>query len=63
MLFMNFDITVVWLDRDYRVVDVRLAKRWHPWYIPERNAKYILEAHSHLFNCFQPGDQIKLYDR
>ena len=63
MLFMNFDITVVWLDHEQKVVDTHLARRWHPWYIPASKAKYILEAHQSLLDCFHIGDKIKIYDQ
>lgn len=56
MLFMNFDIAVVWIDHEYRVVDVRLAKRWRPAYIPAKPAQYILETHPDQLKNFQTGD-------
>lgn len=62
MLFMNFNIAVVWLDHDANVVDVRLAKRWHPWYIPTGYAKYILEASETNIDSFHIGDHIILYE-
>lgn len=58
MLFMAFDITVVWLDPLYRVVDVRLAKRWRPAYFPTKPAQYILEIHPRRLDEFHIGDQL-----
>lgn len=58
MLFMRFDIAVVWLDEDLCVVDVRLAKKWRPAYFPVKAAKYILETHVDRLGDFQPGDQM-----
>lgn len=60
MLFMRFDIAVVWLDEALRVVDVRLAKRWRPAYFPAKAAKYILETHVDRLGDFQRGDQMGL---
>jgi uncharacterized membrane protein (UPF0127 family) len=56
MLFMNFDITTVWLDTSNRVVDVILAKRWRLAYAPKAPAKSILECHTDRLADFHPGD-------
>jgi len=56
MLFMKFDIAVVWIDHEFRVVDVRIAKRWRLAYIPITPAKYTLEAHPDQLKNFQIGD-------
>lgn len=56
MLFMNFDIAVVWIDHEYRVVDVKLARRWRPAYIPAAPAKFTLETHPDQIRNFQIGD-------
>jgi len=58
MLFMNFDIAVVWLDDSLRVVDTRLAKRWRFYYAPNSPARYILETHASHITDFKNGDQI-----
>ncbi len=58
MLFMNFNISVFWLDTDYYVVDKTIAKKWRPFYIPKRNAKYVLETHTNTFLNFNIGDQL-----
>lgn len=56
MLFMKFDIAVVWIDHEFRVVDVRLAKRWRLAYIPIAPAQFTLEAHPDQLKNFQIGD-------
>ena len=43
MMFMNYDIAVIWLDKIMVVVDKVLAKRWKPMYAPKKPAQYILE--------------------
>ena len=58
MFFMQFDIAVIWLDRDMRVVDRCLARRWRPMYAPARPAKYILEIHPNRLQDFQVNDQL-----
>ncbi len=56
MLFMNFDIAVFWLDEAYCVVDKIMAKKWRPFYIPKKNAQFVLEAHPNRFTDFNIGD-------
>lgn len=58
MFFMNFDIAVIWADTDLRVVDVKYAKRWHPFYAPACPAKFVLETHPLRLSDFKPGDQL-----
>jgi uncharacterized membrane protein (UPF0127 family) len=60
MLFMNFDITAVWLNKKNMVVDVKLAKRWALAYIPQSPASFVLETHAAQFNNFNVGDTINL---
>jgi len=56
MLFMNFDIAVIWLDRDHRVVDTKLARRWRLAYVPAGAAQFTLETHPEQMKNFQIGD-------
>lgn len=60
MFFMNFDILVIWLDDYLKVVDFKLAKRWHPFYVSSRPARFILETHPDYINEFRNGDQISI---
>lgn len=60
MFFMNFDITVLWLSKDFIVVDKAWAKKWHPFYAPKSPAQYTLELHVDRFNNFFIGDQLKV---
>jgi uncharacterized membrane protein (UPF0127 family) len=59
MLFMNFDITAVWINAQNEVVDVKLARKWRPAYIPQKPARYILEAHTSQILQFHIGDRIE----
>ncbi len=60
MLFMNFDIAVIWLDRDLVVVDKVLAKPWALAYMPKKAARYVVELHPSRLDDFTDGDQIEL---
>lgn len=58
MLFMNYDIAVIWMDQNRIVVDSCLAKRWSPFYMPSQSAKYIMEIRPERLAEFQSGDQV-----
>lgn len=60
MLFMNFNLTIVWLDKNMKVVDVQLVPKWKLAYIPKQPAKYVLEIHPEHSRSFQPGDQVAI---
>lgn len=60
MFFMNFDITVLWLDKDLIIVDKVLAKKWRPLYMPEKRAKYVVELHMSKFDDFEVGQQLQM---
>src|SRR5262245_47850396 len=45
MLFVSFDLTVVWINADMKVVDKIIAKSWQPAYFSKEAAKYVLEIH------------------
>ncbi len=60
MMFMNYDITVLWLDKEFAIVDKVLAKKWVPMYIPKRPAQYILELHSAKYSEYSVGDKLLL---
>jgi uncharacterized membrane protein (UPF0127 family) len=58
MLFMRTDLTVVWVNSDMRVVDLKLAKRWHPSYVPQKPARYVLELSPSRISDFSIGDRL-----
>ena len=60
MLFMRFDIAVVWMDANFTVVDAQLARRWRPSYVPARPAQYTLETRPEYLSEFQTGDIIRI---
>ncbi len=59
MLGVLMDLTIVWVNSNGEVVDVRLARRWRPVYIPSRPARYVLESSAECFADFRIGDQIR----
>ncbi len=62
MLFMNFDISVAWLDSQLAVVDVRTARRWSAFLLPRKPARFVLEFHASRLEEFRVGDQIAFQD-
>jgi uncharacterized protein len=58
MLFMNFDLCVVWLDKNLLVVDVKIAKKWRPAYFSRAAAQHVLETGVTHINDFSIGDQL-----
>ena len=60
MMFMNYDITVLWLDKNYVVIDKVLAKRWAPYYASKEPAQYVVELHRSMFPEFSIGDELVL---
>lgn len=58
MLFMNFDITTVWIDSKKQVVDVVLARKWAPFYVSKKAAQYVLELGAQHIDSFHVGDQL-----
>jgi uncharacterized membrane protein (UPF0127 family) len=62
MMFMNYDITVLWLDKQMVIIDKVLAKKWFPFYFPKKPAQYIVELHQSKFSEYSIGDQLILFN-
>jgi uncharacterized membrane protein (UPF0127 family) len=60
MLFVWFDLGIIWINNAQHVVDVRLARRWRPAYLPASPARYVLELSPDRLGDFNVGDQIRL---
>ena len=58
MMFVWIDLAVVWINSGGEVVDIKLARRWRPAYVPRRPARYILEIHPDRLDEFHIGDQV-----
>lgn len=59
MLFVSFDLCVVWINSQMQVVDKVLAKSWRPAYFSKQPAKYVVEIHPERWNEFQIGDTVE----
>lgn len=60
MLWMRFDLAIVWLDENLTVVDVRPARRWQPFLMPAQPARYILETDLRYLERYAIGDALSL---
>lgn len=58
MLFVFFDLGVIWVNDAGQVVDTALARSWRPSYTPQAPARYVIEGHPVLLQQVQIGDQI-----
>lgn len=58
MMFVPFDVSVVWINSSMQVVDKVLAKAWRPAYFSKQPAKYALEVHPERWDEFQIGDRV-----
>ncbi len=63
MMFVPFDLAVVWINRQGRVVDVQLARAWRPAYWSKEPACYVLELHASRLGDFHIGDQVRIDDQ
>ena len=62
MLFVPFDLCVVWINSDMEIVDKALARSWRPAYFSKLPAKYVLEVHPERWDEFQVGDVVEFKD-
>ena len=62
MLFVQFDLTVIWINSGLQVVDKVLAKSWRPAYFAKQPAKYALEIHPERWEDFEIGDWVEFRD-
>ncbi len=60
MLFVFFPIAVIWLDRGQRVIGMRKALPWRPFYAPPRPAAAFVEGHVSLLSRVREGDQLDI---
>jgi uncharacterized membrane protein (UPF0127 family) len=60
MFFVFFAIAAIWLDDEGRVVDVKLARPWRPYYAPAKPARYLIEARPIVLEWVSVGDQLEI---
>jgi len=59
MMFVWIDLAVAWINSDRQVVDVRLARRWRPAYLPRHSARFVLEMNASRLDNFHIGDKVR----
>lgn len=59
MMFMWMDLAVIWINGEYSVVDLVLARRWKMAYLPKEAAKYVLEIGVSNLSDFNIGDKVR----
>ncbi|MCA9872548.1 MAG: DUF192 domain-containing protein [Anaerolineales bacterium] len=62
MLFVFFDLGVIWINEAGEVVDAVVAKPWRPSYVPQAPACYVIELHPSLLGQVQVGDHLQFLD-
>jgi uncharacterized membrane protein (UPF0127 family) len=62
MLFVPFDLSVIWINSSMQVVDKVLAKSWRPAYFAKQPARYVLEIHPKRWGDFEIGDGVEFRD-
>jgi hypothetical protein len=62
MLFVFFDLGIVWINDAGIVVDVQLAKQWVSLLAPQEPARYTLEVHPSRMIEFTVGDRIEFLE-
>lgn len=62
MLFVTFDLGVIWVNDAGEVVDTVLAKPWRLSYAPQAPSRYVIEGHPRLLDQVRVGDHIKFTD-
>ena len=59
MLFVPFQLAVIWIDTSLTVVDKVLARPWRLAYLPARPARYILEVHPDRLGEYRIEDTVE----
>jgi len=59
MLFVSFNLAIVWINSEMKVVDKVLAQSWRPAYFSKQPARYVLEIHPERWGDFEIGDRVQ----
>lgn len=62
MLFVAFDLTVIWINSEMQVVDKIIAKSWRPAYFSKQPARYVLEIHPERWHDYEVGETVQFKD-
>ena len=60
MLFVSFNLAIVWINSEMEVVDKVLARSWRPAYFSKQPARYVLEVHPERLGDFEIGDTVQI---
>ena len=63
MLFVFFELGVIWVNDAGEVVDKVLAKPWRLSYTPQAPARYVIELHPSLLDEVKIGDYIEFLEK
>lgn len=58
MLFVFFDLGVLWVNDAGQLVDKAVARPWRLSYVPQAPARYVIEAHPDIVEHVAIGDTI-----
>lgn len=59
MLFVNFDLAVIWVNDAGQVVDKVLARPWRLSYAPQAPARYVIEGHPNILEQVEIGARVR----
>lgn len=62
MLFVPFDLAVIWINSNLQVADKVLARAWRAAYVPTRPARYVLELHPLHLAAYEVGHKVAIID-
>jgi uncharacterized membrane protein (UPF0127 family) len=58
MLFVFFDLGILWVNDAGEIVDKTVARPWRLSYVPQAPACYVIEAHPDIVAQVSVGDKI-----
>ncbi len=59
MMFVFFDLGVIWVNDAGEVVDKIVAQKWRLSYVPQAPARYVIEGHPTIIDQVDVGDHIE----
>ncbi len=59
MLFVSFNLGVIWVNDAGEIVDKVVAKKWRLSYIPQAPARYVIEGHPTIIEQVNVGDHLE----
>ena len=62
MLFVFFDLAIIWVNDAGQIVDTALARAWRLSYAPQAPARYAVEGHPGLLQQVKTGDHIQFLE-